>query len=118
MTGAAAIQTRLESGEQREVLPLGVASFAPTSHHHVTRRNFIDDFRTGNPDGLSWTALPEFFRNHGFFTTGDTLRAAPRVILVAGTDSKLRVDIVRARWNLFYCRRWESLSPVRISLRS
>eukprot|EP01043_Picozoa_sp_COSAG02_P060221 COSAG02_NODE_7825_length_2832_cov_1.204903_4_plen_82_part_00 len=35
-------------------------------------RNFIDDFRTGNPDGLSWTALPEFFRKHGFFTTGDT----------------------------------------------
>lgn len=31
--------------------------------------NFINDFRD-NPAGKSWTALPEFFRNQGFFTTG------------------------------------------------
>eukprot|EP01048_Picozoa_sp_COSAG05_P019621 COSAG05_NODE_3121_length_2308_cov_2.488909_2_plen_218_part_00 len=32
--------------------------------------NFIDDFRSGSPEGEDWTALPEFFRNQGFFTTG------------------------------------------------
>eukprot|EP01052_Picozoa_sp_SAG31_P043528 SAG31_NODE_7281_length_1734_cov_2.241590_2_plen_192_part_00 len=32
--------------------------------------NFIDDFRSGSPEGGSWTALPEFFRKQGFFTTG------------------------------------------------
>jgi arylsulfatase A-like enzyme len=32
--------------------------------------NFIDDFRSGSPSGLKWTALPEFFRTQGFFVTG------------------------------------------------
>ena len=32
--------------------------------------NFIDDFRSGSADGESWTAMPEFFKQQGFFTTG------------------------------------------------
>ena len=54
----------------------------------ATHRNFIDDFRTGNPDGLSWTALPEFFRNHGFFTTGDT-PLLPAMLIRTDADSEL-----------------------------
>eukprot|EP00041_Stephanoeca_diplocostata_P025661 m.677149 g.677149 ORF g.677149 m.677149 type:complete len:547 (-) comp22794_c0_seq3:164-1804(-) len=30
--------------------------------------NFIDDFRNG--PGANWTALPQFFRTHGYYTTG------------------------------------------------
>ena len=61
---------------------------APQTHRamHTTNRNFIDDFRTSNADGLSWTALPEFFRNHGFFTTGDTPLAPVESICTDAAD--------------------------------
>ena len=32
--------------------------------------NFLDDFRTTPDDGEDWIALPQFFRDHGWFTTG------------------------------------------------
>ena len=51
---------------------------APTRNSFLSGRypdktkawNFINDFRTGNSEGQKWIALPEFFRLHGYFTTG------------------------------------------------
>lgn len=92
----AAIRTRRKYGAQLSLAALIGATpeqpgdnNAPQTHRamHTTNRNFIDDFRTSNADGLSWTALPEFFRNHGFFTTGDTPLAPVESIC---TDADLR----------------------------
>ena len=34
-----------------------------------TRRNFLNHFREAGA-GANWTALPEFFKKHGYWTTG------------------------------------------------
>ena len=71
-SSAGGILTRLERGKNLDdtcCCCITHALSSPANSPHVCCRNFINHFRD-NPEGVSWTALPEFFRKQGFFATG------------------------------------------------